>query len=233
MNRQLVFDLPQRVARNREAFLVAPCNAQAVDVIDNAAQWTQSWTQPVQWLYGPAGCGKTHLAAVLAADYDALHIDAAYMTADSFADLFDGSAQPEVVIVDRLEKMPKQAQEALFHLLNHARHAELRVLLLSRQPAAQLPIDLPDLVSRLKALAAIEMQQPDDKVMYGLLDKLFTDRQINVEARVIDYMVPRISRDFAAMGALVSALDAAALANKKPITVPFVAQFLDQYVADA
>lgn len=229
MNRQLVFDLPQRVALNREAFLVAPCNAQAVALIDAVGQWPH----PVQWLYGPNGCGKTHLAAVLAAPRQALQIDAADLNDELVAGLVDGSSSAEVVIIDRLDELPEQGEETLFHLLNHACYSNLCVLLLSRQAAAQLSLGLADLMSRLKAVTAVEMLQPDDKLMYGLLDKLFADRQVKVDMRVIDYMVPRIDRDFAAMGALVGALDAAALAAKKPITVPFVAQFLDGYHSHA
>ena len=62
MAEQLVFDLPQRSAMGRAAFLVADSNRQAVALIDGVADWQV----PVQWIYGPSGAGKSHLAAVLA-----------------------------------------------------------------------------------------------------------------------------------------------------------------------
>ena len=53
-----------------------------------------------------------------------------------------------------------------------------------------------------------------------MLGKLFADRQIEVGGRVLDFLVLRMDRDYAAMSALVARIDAAALAAQKPITVP-------------
>ena len=72
MAEQLLFDLPSRVAFERDAFLVAASNAEAVALIDSVADWAP----PVQWIYGPAGCGKTHLAAVLAQETAPLRLTA-------------------------------------------------------------------------------------------------------------------------------------------------------------
>ena len=60
MSEQLALSLPVRAASGREDFIVAPCNARAVDRID---AWPE-WADPVQYIHGPAGCGKSHLASV-------------------------------------------------------------------------------------------------------------------------------------------------------------------------
>ena len=91
---------------------------------------------------------------------------------------------------------------------------------------------LPDLASRLKAIAAIALKSPDDSLMRGLLLKLFGDRQLKIERRVVDYLLPRIERDYANMVALVGRIDRQALAEKRAITVPMVAEILESHISD-
>ena len=223
MSEQLVFDLPQRVALGRDMFLVADSNAQAIALIDGFS----SWPEPTQWLYGPAGCGKTHLAAVLAQQVDAHLLDAADLADNAaVAQILAGDVKPDVVIIDGLDALAAAQEEPLFHLLNHARNGGVPLLLLSRAPAAQLALTLPDLQSRLKAVAAIELGLPDDALIAGLLGKLFHDRQLSADARVVDFLLPRIDRDYAAMGRLVADIDRAALSAHRALTVPLVAEVL-------
>lgn len=224
MSEQLILDLPQRPALGRDAFLVTSSNAEAVALIDGFADRPE----PVLWLYGPAGCGKSHLAAVLAQAADCRMQDAdrlAEATAVGEA-VLAGADRPAVLVIDGLDSLPAAAEEKLFHLLNFARHGGLKILLLSRAPATRLAVGLPDLSSRLKAVPAVAMQTPDDRLMRGLLAKLFADRQVTVGDRVLDFLVLRADRDYAAMSALVARIDAAALAAQKPITVPLASAVL-------
>lgn len=228
MAEQLVFDLPQRAAMGREAFLVSDSNRQAVALVDGFADWST----PVQWIYGPTGAGKSHLGAVLAGRFRILTIEATALTGPQMMALLDGSAAYEGVIIDRLDRLPPEAEEALFHLLNFARHEGVKILLLSEKTATQMPLRLPDLVSRLKAIASVAIKSPDDSLMRGLMVKLFGDRQIKIEARVVDYLLPRIVRDYASMANLVGTIDRRALAEKRKITVPMVAEILESHISD-
>ena len=228
MAEQLVFDLPQRAAMGRAAFLISDSNREAVALIDGFADWQM----PVQWIYGPSGAGKSHLAAVLAHQCNALTIEAVALLQNEIAHVLGGSHKPDAVIVDRLDGLSSDCEEVLFHLLNFVRHEKLKILLLSEKPAAQLKIALPDLASRLKAIAAVPLTRPDDTLMRGLMAKLFSDRQLKVEARVIDYLLPRMVRDYAGMAALVDNIDRQALAKKRAITVPMVAEILESHISE-
>jgi chromosomal replication initiation ATPase DnaA len=68
--------------------------------------------------------------------------------------------------------------------------------------------------------------------MRGLLLKLFGDRQLRIERRVVDYLLPRIERDYANVVALVGRIDRQALAEKRAITVPMVAEILESHISD-
>ncbi len=239
---QLSFPLVHRPAFGRNDFLLAATNRQAVELVDAWADWQDK----VQLILGPPGCGKTHLGAVLAYQCQIYQYQAHMVRPprlakedqrenereNSLADILAGDRRFDMLIIDGLEQLGHDNEEPLFHLLNHARQSGQKILLLSRLSGGQMNITLPDLASRLKALPAVMMGAPDDTLIGGLLDKLFDDRQLRVDARVVNYLVPRVERDYAAMGRLVQFIDQRALEMKRAITVPFIAEILAETLAN-
>jgi chromosomal replication initiation ATPase DnaA len=208
--RQLVLDLPHRAALERGDFLVAPSNQAAVAWID---RWPD-WPAPGLALFGPAGSGKSHLAAVWQA-----RSGAAIVTAAALA---SGRIEARSCVFEEGEGAlsERPAAEALFHLYNRIAAARGHILLTGIAPPARWTIALPDLASRLRALPAAEIKPPDDAMLAGLFAKLFRDRQLAVPGEVILYLVQRIERSCAAAARAVEALDRASLAERRPITLP-------------
>ena len=87
-----------------------------------------------------------------------------------------------------------------------------------REPPARWATRLPDLASRLRAAPVARLEAPDDALLAAILVKLFGDRQIVVEADLIQYLLTRMDRSFEAAEALVVELDRAGLARRRPIT---------------
>jgi chromosomal replication initiation ATPase DnaA len=208
--RQLVLDLPHREAQGRGDFLVAPSNAAAVAWID---RWPE-WPGPGLALYGPAGSGKSHLAAVWQARSGAAIVTAAALRA--------GRVEAQTCVFEEGEAAlgDRQAAEALFHLYNRIAARRGHLLLTGADAPARWPVALADLGSRLRALPAVEIKPPDDAMLAGLFAKLFCDRQLAVPGEVILYLVQRIERSCAAVARAVEALDRASLAERRPITLP-------------
>jgi chromosomal replication initiation ATPase DnaA len=117
-------------------------------------------------------------------------------------------------------------EQALFHLLNRARESKLAVLLTSRTAPGELEFRIPDLRSRLRALPLVEVQPPDEALLKAVLVKLFSDRQLNVEPTVIDYLSLRMERSMAAASRVVAAIDRLALAMHRKVTRPLAAEAL-------
>ncbi len=214
--RQLVLDLPHRAAFERGDFLVAPSNAAAVAWID---RWPD-WPAPGLALFGPAGSGKSHLAAVWRA-----RSAAAVVSARALA---EGRVEARSCVFEEGERALSDpaAAEALFHLYNRIAAARGHVLLTGALPPARWAVALADLGSRLKALAAVEIKPPDDAMLFSLFAKLFRDRQLSVPGEVILYLIQRIERSCAAVARAVETLDRASLAERRPITLPLARQAL-------
>lgn len=218
MARQLVFELGHRPASGREDFLVAPSNEAAVALID---AWPD-WPDRIVALSGPSGSGKTHLAEVWR-----MASGAASLRPDMLASAdIPGLVAQRAIILEDLENLTSEGERALFHLINLVRAEEAFLLITSRVALARLPLALPDLTSRLKAVPQIELGPPDDVLLAGILVKLFDDRQLRVTPAVVSYLASRIERSVKAAREAVAELDIASLSGKRPITVPLAAEIL-------
>jgi len=123
---------------------------------------------------------------------------------------------------------PPLPERPLLHLLNHLAEQRRFVLITGREPPARWPVALADLASRLAALPQVAIGAPDDALLAAVMSKLFRDRQLQVGVEVVDYVLPRMERSLSAAQGLVAALDRAALAGQRPITVALARTVLTQ-----
>jgi chromosomal replication initiation ATPase DnaA len=208
---QLVLSLPAREGLRRSDFFVSPANAAALAAVDG---W-QGWPEGRMLLTGPVGAGKTHLAALWAEATGAAVVAGADL---GRADL-PALAQRGFVAVDDAQAVAGgQAEAALFHLHNLLAGAG-HLLVTAPSPPRDWGLRLPDLLSRMQALAITPLAAPDDALLSAVLVKLFADRQIEVQAALIPWLVARMERSVAAARGIVATLDAAALAEKRAITI--------------
>lgn len=216
MQRQLAFDLRVRHALGREDFFVAPPNALALAMLDMPADWPQGKLL----LIGPQGAGKSHLAAVWAEAAGAMTIA---------SDAIDGLPDAAAVVVEDADRVGGNGdrEEALFHLHNHILASGGRLLLTARSDPRHWDMGLHDLASRMQATAIARIEPPDDSLLAAVIVKLFSDRQLQVPANLVPYLLSRIDRSFAAAQAMVTALDARALTLGRPITRALAAELLD------
>ncbi len=222
MPEQLGFDLPSVPALGRADFLVAPSNAVAVAMIEGDADKLV--------LTGPDGAGKTHLAHVWANRRGGTIVTAAGLDEADVPTLARGPVAVEDVPDIASDQ---QAQSALFHLHNLVLAEGHPLLLTGRCAVRDWGITLPDLASRIAAAPAVALDLPDDTLLSAVLAKLFADRQLTPKADVIPYLIRRMDRSFAAARELVAALDAASLAQKRPISRALASPLLDNTTTPA
>jgi chromosomal replication initiation ATPase DnaA len=199
---------------DRANFIVSHCNAKALDTLDAWPVWPGGKLA----LIGPEGSGKTHLATLWADRVGALTLD---IRSESGASI--PPSQP--ILVENADQ--GLIEERLFHLLNRADLGQ-PLLLTARTPPRVWPTTLPDLRSRLNALMVVDLQEPDDIVLGGLLDKFFRERNILPRQSVLDYLLRRIERSAPAALAVVERIDEAAAAENKNITREFVRTLLGE-----
>ncbi|MGY6549385.1 MAG: chromosomal replication initiator DnaA [Roseinatronobacter sp.] len=219
--------LPADFARAR--FIVGPCNAQALHLIE-----ASDWPAGKLVLTGPEGSGKTHLLRIWAKARGAVLLDGASLIGASLTDAdLTRAASRGAVALDRAGLVASEtgAETALFHLHNMLAEAGGQLLLADRQPVRDWGLALPDLLSRLQASAHVALSLPDDALLEGVLRKLFEDRQVQVTPPVIPYLLSRMERSLGAASRIVARLDAESLARKSPITRQLAADVMEMTFA--
>lgn len=203
-------------ARGREDLLVSDRLSAAIAIVDH---WPD-WPSPVVIIAGPVGSGKSHLASIWRdrAGAEAIHPIA-------------GSNAAEIAALSPVlfEDADRQGFDdtALFHVINSVRQNGTALLMTSRLWPMSWPVELADLRSRLKAATVIEIGEPDDEFLTQVLFKLFADRQLLVDERLVAYIVNRMERSLEAAQAIVERLDHLALARGARLTRALAAEVLD------
>jgi chromosomal replication initiation ATPase DnaA len=217
---QLALAFDHRPSLSGDDFLVAPNNAEAVGWID---RWPD-WPGPALVVFGPPGCGRTHLAHVFQTRSGARSIGSADLgAAEARTVLGDARA----IVLDDADAMAGPALErGLLHLHTAIEQEGRFMLLTARSAPSRWLIALADLSSRLKAAPVVEIGPPDDALIAAVLVKLFADRQLRVTDDVIQYALARMDRTVDAARGLVAAADSTALAERRNITVPLVRRIL-------
>lgn len=220
---QIPLDLGQRSANAREDFLITPSNQDAVAWID---LWPD-WPAPALILYGPKASGKSHLAAVWCEKTGAACTDIRQLSQDTAGDI---ASQCKHLILDDADTIIGNVdrEKGLFHLYNIFKEERRSFLLVLQDPPVRRTFAIPDLASRLRAAAAVAINEPDDQLLAALLVKLFSDRQLRVGVDVINYILPRIERSSEAVQNLVRAADQKALIEKRPVSIPLIREILIQ-----
>lgn len=212
--RQLALNLPHSPSFARDDFLVASSNREAFVAID---AWPL-WPARMLMLVGPEGSGKSHLAALWAEKAAARTIK---LSERAGSDVDETSA----FLIEDADRGGGR-EVPLFHLLNAALQTKAWVLLTARTTPDAWGVKLPDLLSRLRLAPVARLKTPDSELTEAVLFKLFSDRQLQVEPRVVSYIAMRIERSLGAVRQLVDLLDHEALAQGRPVSRAMAAQFL-------
>ncbi len=216
--RQLSLELSIRFAYGREDLLVAPCNSDAVAWID---RWP-IWPAGMLAIYGPPGCGKTHLTQVWREVTNAQLVEPSSLerlTRD--VQLSENTAE-FILEIDETSIVERD----LLHFLNTITDQQRTILITGRNPPARWPVELPDLRSRLRAVSAVGVSAPDENTLRAVLVKLFSDRQLQVGEELIEFLCARIERTFDSARKTVVALDTAAMLAQKRIGIPLAREVL-------
>ncbi|MGL4426848.1 MAG: HdaA/DnaA family protein [Alphaproteobacteria bacterium] len=218
----LPLDLPPVLSSER--FYTSPSNQEAFAWIQ---RWP-NWPQRCLAVYGPPGCGKTHLGHVWQHHTQGYWVEETVCNAWTPTDLV---LKHPALVIDNAHLFRDETY--LFHLYNAIQENRGWLLLLAPQPPARWKIGLPDLHSRLKMLPVAQIFPPDDDLLHQVLQKLFADLQVEVEDEVLTFLIQHMERSFLSAQRLVDFLNQESLRLHRGLTRHFVREQWRKWLLNA
>ena len=216
MSDQLILKFPSHKAYKREDFYVSPSNQEAYDFINN---WPK-WIKRIVNIFGPSGSGKSHLASILKGKTSCLHIN----SKDLNEKIFLQFKTKEALIIENVDE--KISEKLLFSLWNIAVQDNKYLMITSKKSISSYKFKLKDLVSRVKSCLIIGINLPSDDLISVIIAKNFSDKQIIVEKKHIDYIIKRIDRSYEKISHFILTLDKYSLKKGTPFSLKLIKEVL-------
>ena len=216
MSDQLILKFPSHQAYKKEDFYVSPSNQEAYDFINSWPKWIKRTVN----IFGPSGSGKSHLASILKSKTSCLQIETKRLSDEIFFQF----KTKEVLIIENLDG--KVSEKLLFSLWNIALQDNKYLLITSKKPINTFQFKLRDLMSRVTSSLIIGINLPSDDLISVILAKNFSDKQITVEKKHIDYIVKRIDRSYEKISQFILTLDKYSLKKGSPFALKLIKEVL-------
>ncbi len=210
-------------------FFVSAPNRQVVEHLRRSPDEPH---QQYTCLWGPEGAGSTHLLQALCHQADDRQQSAFYIPLASFNEyspaIFEGLESLALVCLDDVQAIAGSAEWelALFNLFNRLRESGTCLCIAANENPRQLPVHLPDLLSRLLSGVIFSLQPLEDADKIRALQLRARQRGFEINEEVASYVLLRNDRGMNSLFALLDRLDQHSLETKRRITIPLVRELM-------
>jgi chromosomal replication initiation ATPase DnaA len=212
---QLPFDYPHAPSFSEADFIEGDGNRLAFAHIHAFPDWPG----PLTLIIGPPKSGKTHLAGIWA------HRSGAETPPADAVEALASAGGTGPLLLEDVDRAGYD-ETALFHLLNQSMRDQRPILMTARESVANWPFQTDDLKSRARLAASFTLALSDDIQLAQMFVKLFADRQVAVDPKVIGFLVARMERSPEEAVVLADLLDRMALSRATAITRGLAAEAL-------
>ena len=215
---QLVFKFPFKTTYFEKDFFVSTNNFEAYKLIESYPKWPEKRIN----IFGPNGCGKTHLINILSKKLKLLPIDA-----KKFDEKINNLVEKFDCIV--IENYKGNINENLFYsILNQSRQLENFILINSINSIANTEVKLKDLKSRINSFLIIGIEMPTDDLLKIIISKTLSDKQISIDPKISEYIIKNVERSYEKMFKFLKDLDEMSLSTGKSININLIKKALEK-----
>ena len=216
MSDQLIFKFPNQQVYKKEDFYVSSSNHKAYEFINS---WPR-WLKRIVNIFGPSGSGKSHLTSMLKSKTQCLYVESNKLNEKIFYKLKTN----EALIIENFNE--KISEKTFFSLWNTVVQDNKYLIVTSKMPINSYNFTLKDLKSRIDSCLRIGIDLPTDELISVILAKNFSDKQINVEKKHIDYILKRIDRSYEKISQFILTLDKYSLKKGSPFSLKLIKEVL-------
>jgi len=216
---QLVFKFPFKVKYYKHDFYVSSNNFSAYKLIESWPNWPGRWLN----VFGMSGCGKTHLSKILEKKINKIKlVEAKYLNNKIIEEL----NEIDCLIIDNYQN---NIDENLFYsILNQSKQLDNYIVVNSISSLNKLNYNLLDLQSRLNSFIFIGIQLPNDDLLQVIISKFFSDKQINLNPKISEFIINNVDRSYEKMFNFLKDIDELSLSTGKSININLIKKVLNQ-----
>ena len=215
---QLVFKFPFKTKYYEQDFYVSSNNFSAYKLIESWPNWPGKWVN----IFGPKGCGKSHLSNILKQKINSIEILDAQNLSDSKISNFE---KIECLIIDNYYE---NIDEKLFYsILNQLKQLENYVVVNSIYPIKNNKFNLKDLKSRVDSFINLGIELPTDELLRVIISKSFSDKQIEITPKITEYIIKNIERSYEKVFKFIREIDNLSLSSGKSININLIKKVLN------
>ena len=214
---QLTFKFPFKTKYYEQDYYVSSNNFSAYRLIESWPNWPGKWVN----IFGPKGCGKTHLINILKKKINSVKIlDAKKIENGIISKLL----KLDCLIIDNYEK---NIDEKIFYsILNQTKQLDNYLVVNSIFPIRDNQFNLKDLKSRAESFVNLGIQLPTDDLLRVIISKSFSDKQIEISPQISEYIIKNIERSYEKVFKIIKEIDDLSLSSGKSININLIKKVL-------
>ena len=215
---QLLLDFDYKQNFRDDDFYVGKSNYHAFELINEWPKWEKNLLN----ISGEQYSGKTHLINIFLKKFKGVRLESSLLDNE-----ISKKIKPYQNIV--LEDVDLNVDERLIYTLFNLIDQDNKFLIItSAIPLPEITFQLDDLRSRTKNCLLAKIENPDDELMFALILKNLSDRQIILDKKLIDFIIKRVERSYGKIFEFIYKIDKISLKKKKPIDFKIINEALKQ-----
>ena len=215
---QLILKFDQEQNFRDQDFYVSKSNEFSFKLLDSWPNWEKNFVN----LIGENFSGKTHLINIFLKKFKGIKINASKIDNEFLKNI---KIYENIVI----ENLNNEIDETLFFtLLNIIDQDNKYLIVTTTKPIVNMLFELDDLNSRSKNFILSEIEKPEDDLVFALILKNLSDRQISIDKKLIDFIIKRINRSYSKISDFIYKIDEISLKRKKAIDFKVIKEILGE-----
>tara|TARA_B100000029_G_C17565940_1_gene955038 strand:+ start:1079 stop:1753 length:675 start_codon:yes stop_codon:yes gene_type:complete len=218
MAEQLIFNFPFKKSYLSQDFYVSENNVNAYKLIEGWPNWSSKFIN----IFGPKGCGKTHLINILKNKIDSVLLSSSKVDSDVLLKY----KLKECLIIDDYKN--EIEEKLLYTITNMASQDNKYFIISSLEPIKNFKVKLKDLSSRFTSFVEVGIDLPTDDLLRVILTKNFSDKQIKITKKNIEYILKNIDRSYEKINLFSNLVDNLSLTKAQPINLNLIKKVLKE-----
>ena len=218
MSQQLIFNFPFKKTYLSQDFYITKNNFNAFKLIESWPKWPSRFIN----IFGPKGCGKTHLTNIISSKISSVIISSKKIDEN----IINKFKTKECLIIDDFDNDVEE--NLLYSIINLAVQDNKYLIISSPISLKKFKINLKDLNSRFTSFIEVGIDLPTDDLIKVILTKNFSDKQITISKKNIDYILNNIDRSYEKINLFTNLVDNLSLEKAKPINLKLIKDVLKE-----